>query len=170
VTVSLSPSRQNFYVAGGTLRGDAPSYVVREADWKLYSELCAGEICYALTPRQMGKSSLMVRTAARLRSDGTSVALLDLTALGQNLDIEQWYNGLLERVGQQLRLEDELEDFWAEHEHLGPLQRWTGAIRNVVLRHRTGQVIIFVDEIDAVRSLPFSTDEFFAARFFVYWV
>ena len=25
-----------------------------------------------------------------------------------------------------------------------------------------GQVVIFVDEIDAVRSLPFSTDEFFA--------
>src|SRR5204862_3659153 len=26
-----------------------------------------------------------------------------------------------------------------------------------------GAVVIFVDEIDAVRSLPFSTDEFFAA-------
>jgi len=24
--------------------------------------------------------------------------------------------------------------------------------------------VIFIDEIDAVRSLPFSTDEFFAAR------
>jgi hypothetical protein len=28
---------------------------------------------------------------------------------------------------------------------------------------RAGRIVMFVDEIDAVRSLPFSTDEFFAA-------
>jgi hypothetical protein len=32
-----------------------------------------------------------------------------------------------------------------------------------VLPQRHGRVVIFVDEIDAMRSLPFSTDEFFAA-------
>src|SRR5436189_4850991 len=37
------------------------------------------------------------------------------------------------------------------------------ALRELVLRERTGRVVIFVDEIDAVRSLPFSADEFFAA-------
>jgi Tol biopolymer transport system component len=37
------------------------------------------------------------------------------------------------------------------------------AVREVVLARRDGPVVIFVDEIDAVRSLPFSTDEFFAA-------
>ena len=37
------------------------------------------------------------------------------------------------------------------------------AIREVVLAAPPGRVVIFVDEIDAVRSLPFSTDEFFAA-------
>jgi hypothetical protein len=110
----------------------------------------------------MGKSSLMVRTAARLRQDRASVAILDLTALGQNLSADQWYNGLLGRVGQQLDLEDELETYWNTHAHLGPLQRWTGAIREVLLESTEGRVVIFIDEIDAVRSLPFSTDEFFA--------
>ena len=60
-----------------------------------------------LTARQMGKSSIMVRTAARLRENGARVAVLDLTSLGQNLTAEQWYNGLIERAGQQFRLEDE---------------------------------------------------------------
>ena len=46
---------------------------------------------------------------------------------------------------------------------LGPLQRWMQAVRRVVLPSYPGPVVIFVDEIDAVRSLPFSTDEFFAA-------
>ncbi len=116
-----------------------------------------------LTSRQMGKSSLMVRTAARLREAGAGVVLLDLTAIGQNLTAEQWYSGLLTQTGQQLELEDELEEFWDSHPKLGPLQRWMQAIRRVLLPRYQGPVVIFVDEIDAVRSLPFSTDEFFAA-------
>ena len=151
-----------FFVIGGTLPRDAACYIRREADERLYSSLRRGDICYALTPRQMGKSSLMVQTAARLRKHETSVALLDLTALGQNLTPDQWYNGLVGRIGQQLDLEDEVEDYWNTHLHQGPLQRWAGAIREVVLRLRSDRVVIFIDEIDAVRSLPFSTDEFFA--------
>jgi tRNA A-37 threonylcarbamoyl transferase component Bud32 len=53
-------------------------------------------------------------------------------------------------------------EFWQAQMHLGPLQRWMRAIRQVVLPRYVGRVVIFVDEIDAVRSLPFSTDEFFA--------
>jgi AAA-like domain/PEGA domain len=152
----------SFFVVGGTLRGDAPSYIERAADQTLYQSLQAGEICYVLTARQMGKSSLMVRTAARLRENGARVAVLDLTSLGQNLTAEQWYNGLIERAGQQFRLEDEVEDYWRRFPQLGPMRRFMRVISDAVLPVREGRVVIFVDEIDAVRSLPFSTDEFFA--------
>ncbi len=115
--------------------------------------------------RQMGKSSLMIRTANRLRAEGNSVAIVDLTAVGQNLNAEQWYDGMLALLGDQLDMEDELEEFWSANRKLGPMQRWMDAIRQVVLPHAgggVGSLIIFVDEIDAVRSLPFSADEFFA--------
>jgi hypothetical protein len=151
-----------FFVAGGTLRRDAACYIARKADRQLYESLKSGDICYVLTSRQMGKSSLMVRTAARLREEGESVVILDLTGLGQNLSPHQWYNGLLERVGQQLDLEDELEEYWLGTGHVGPMLRWMDALREVVLPHCPNRLIIFVDEIDAVRSLPFSADEFFA--------
>src|SRR5215510_7712836 len=156
-------TKHGFYVTGGTLRRDTPSYVERQADRILYESLLQGNFCYVLTSRQMGKSSLMVRTAARLREDGVGVAVLDLTATGQNLTAEQWYDGLLGRIGQRLQLEDEIEEFWLDHPRLGPLQRWMSAITEVVLPRYPGRLVIFVDEIDAVRSLPFSTDEFFAA-------
>src|SRR5207302_1156790 len=32
-----------------------------------------------------------------------------------------------------LDLEDEVEDYWLEHERQSPLQRWMGALREVVL-------------------------------------
>ncbi len=156
-------NRTPYYVTGGTLTSDAPSYVERRADRDLYDGLTAGEFCYVLTPRQMGKSSLMVRTAERLRRQGAAVAVLDLTAVGQNLSAEQWYDGLIGYVGRQLDLEDAVEDFWLANARLGPLQRWMRALREVILPRRPGRVVVFVDEIDAVRSLPFSTDEFFAA-------
>ena len=153
----------SFYVTGGTLKRDAPSYVKRHADEELHQSLREGKFCYVLTSRQMGKSSLMVRTAVRLREEGVQVAVLDLTALGTNLKVEQWYLGLLNRVGQQLDLEDELDDYWEEHRERSPLQRWTGALREVVLEKFRGSVVMLIDEIDATRSLPFSSDEFFAA-------
>jgi hypothetical protein len=155
-------SSASFYVVGGTLRRDAASYVTRDADLRILESLKQGDFCYVLTARQMGKSSLMVRTAARLRSEHIQVAVLDLTALGQNLTIEQWYNGLLERIGAQLDLEDELEQAWDRYGNLGPLQRWMRAVGEVVLASCPGSVVVFIDEIDAVRSLSFSTDEFFA--------
>jgi hypothetical protein len=152
----------SFFVVGGTLRRDAPSYISRAADQNLYTFLQAGEFCYVLTARQMGKSSLMVRTAVRLRDNGTRVAVLDLTSLGQNLTTEQWYNGLLERVGQQFGREDELEEAWLRFPQLGPMRRFMRAISDSVLPGLNDRAVVFVDEIDAVRSLPFSTDEFFA--------
>jgi WD40 repeat protein len=158
----VSTTAASFYQTGGTLRPDAPSYVERQADRDLYEGLSGGEFCYVLTARQMGKSSLMVRTAARLREDGVAVVVLDLTAIGQNLSPEQWYDGLLARMGDQLDLETELEAFWLSRERLGPLQRWVAALREVVLARRPGRLVVFVDELDVVRSLPFPSDEFFA--------
>ena len=160
-----------FYITGGTLPLDSDSYVTRQADAELLDGLRRGEFCYVLNTRQMGKSSLMVRTAHHLRQEGCRVIVLDLTAIGQNLTVEQWYFGLVARIGQQTDTEDELFAFWAERREMGPMQKFVEALRHVLLKpgkaEETGgatcnSLVLFVDEIDAVRSLSFSTDEFFA--------
>ena len=156
-----------FFTVGGTLPPDAPSYVMRQADEDLFTHLSAGHFCYLLTSRQMGKSSLMVRTTARLKAAGARVAILDLTKIGQNVTTDQWYNGLLARLGVAFGLEDKLKEYSSRSDvasrSLGPLDRWERAIREVIVASIHERIVIFVDEIDFVRSLPFPTDEFFAA-------
>src|SRR5882724_2528784 len=88
-----------FFVAGGTLTADAPSYVERQADRELQAALRAGEYCYVLDSRQVGKSSLLIRAMAALRAEGVRVASCDLQSLGTGLTSEQFYQGLLVQIG-----------------------------------------------------------------------
>lgn len=91
-----APTRP-FYVTGGTLKPGEPSYVERRADTELFESLLAGEFCYVLTARQMGKSSLMARTAKRLEQAGVCSAIVDLTQIGRERGAQaaaQWYFGI----------------------------------------------------------------------------
>jgi WD40 repeat protein len=162
--MTASPISSSFYITGGTLSREASSYVVRQADTDLYESLLAGEYCYVLNSRQMGKSSLCVRTRARLQDRGVRTAFLDLTKFGsRNLTAEQWYLALLSVVGRELDLRQELVAYWKEQSALPPLVRFFDAIRDIALPHQLTPLVVFVDEIDVTLSLPFNTDEFFAA-------
>ena len=57
----------NIYQVGGSLPVHASTYVRRLADQNLYEGLLAGNFCYVLNSRQMGKSSLRVQTMKRFR-------------------------------------------------------------------------------------------------------
>ncbi|WP_395139120.1 AAA-like domain-containing protein, partial [Armatimonas sp.] len=154
----------SFFVTGGTVPTDSPSYVERKADKELLLALQSGDYCFVLNSRQMGKSSLSVRTITKLNAAGSQTAFVDLTKIGaQNVTPEQWYAGLLAETGRSLNLRKEFVVYWKEQAQLPPVQRYFGALREVALNTITSSIVIFIDEIDAVRSLSFPVDEFFAA-------
>ncbi len=158
----MRPDPSSFFVTGGALSSEAPSYIPRRADRELIDALRAGEFCYVLTARQMGKSSLMVRAVSQLRAQNVDAVVIDLTAIGLLVTAEQWYRGLLTELGEQLGLEAELGASWHAHLDLAPTQRWLRALRDLFRSARQRPIVVFIDEIDAVRSLPFRTVDFFA--------
>jgi len=159
--------RRQFYQVKGTMAADVPSYVVRAADGELHHQVEAGEYCYVLTARQMGKSSLMIRTAERLRAEGTLVATVDLTGIGgdeQSVTADQWYYGFASVVLEGLGLEDDLDAWWDKRTRLPALKRVGGFFREILLAKTSAPIVIFVDEIDTTLNLSFAGDFFAAIR------
>lgn len=174
------PSTQSFQPEG---RGIVDSsgqgfYVVRHADDELFERLSRREPCYVLAPRQIGKSSLRIRTQQRLRAGGVLCVSVDLTSVGSGASADEWYFSIAATIHEELELPGDLEDFWRRHRRMSPVRRFRQFLHDLVLgdvdgaptprpgappeEHEGGPpVVIFLDEIDVTLALPFSRDDFF---------
>ncbi len=155
-------AEHSIYTTGGTVQAEGGIYLSRQADDQLLSLCQMGKLVYILTPRQMGKSSLMVQTKERLIEVGIRSVIIDLQGSGTNATAEQWYLGLLVLIEDQLDLETDVLAWWQDRAHLGLTQRMTQFFQEVLLVEVVEPVVIFVDEIDTTLSLDF-TDDFYAA-------
>ncbi|WP_445635188.1 hypothetical protein NSTC745_07119 [Nostoc sp. DSM 114161] len=162
------------YQVGGSLRSDDPTYVIRQADEKLYTSLKAGDFCYVLNCRQMGKSSLLQRTSYRLKEEGYSCVYLDMTRLGsEDTTPEQWYKGVTISLFYSFNLGERVnfKEWWNAQSGISSVQKLHHFVEELLLpnvqikSHNNGKgrgIIIFIDEIDSLLSLNFPVNDFFA--------
>jgi hypothetical protein len=162
-----SPCPAVRYVAGGTVQAGQGVYIERPTDATLLHLCREGAFAYVLTSRQMGKSSLMVRTAERLLEEGIRPVIIDLTELGATATAEQWYRGILEKLADQLDLTGSVARWWEDNRQQSVVQRFNGYLTAVMLRQVGHRIVVFIDEIDTTLRLDFS-DDFFASIRYLY--
>jgi hypothetical protein len=154
----ISVKQGDEYQLGGSLPEEAPSYAIRKADFDFYQGLKEGMLCYVLNSRQMGKSSLQVRTMASLKKEGFACVAFDLTELCvNNVTEDEFYSGFISHLASELNLEIDLQDWWYKHSLIHPSLRLSKFVEEVILQLEQ-DIVIFVDEIDILLNFSFKND------------
>ncbi|MDY6781726.1 MAG: CHASE2 domain-containing protein [Cyanobacteriota bacterium] len=152
--MNIEPTSFSYRCNGGSLRADDPTYIRRPADLEFYNFLKAGELCYVLNSRQMGKSSLLNQTMHRLRQEDICCISIDLSAIVEKRTAgEQLYADLIRELisGFQLKINRKALREW--YSELSPRQRFIVFIEEILLTRIQQQMVIFFDEIDSLLRL-----------------
>lgn len=116
-----------------------------------------------LGPRQMGKSSLLMRTIAQARQEKKRVAFLDFQRLGTTALTEDnlFYQRFCEWMTVNLRLPSLVEEYWDRYKLLGNPLRCTYYVQDYLLAEIDQSIFLAMDEVDKLIAAPFR-DEFFS--------
>jgi hypothetical protein len=137
-------------------------YIVRQSDALVLELLLQREYCNVLTSRQVGKSSLVNRTAPLLMNDGHKVVVIDVAGnLGTPANAADWYLAFVGEVVRQVRSRIDARAWWDAATEPTPNQRLLRFFRELATEIAQ-PITIFVDEIDHTLKFPF-TDDFFTA-------
>jgi AAA-like domain/TIR domain len=149
----------------GTMDSESLFYVERPGDGIALSTIGRQGVTLTIKgPRQMGKSSLLIRTIDGAMKAGKQVAYVDFQLFDQEalLDAEVFYRQFCMVLTEQLALPERLEEFWQAG--TGNVQRCTRYMQNYVLKELGYPLVLAMDEVDRIFDAEFRSDFFSMLR------
>ncbi len=149
----------------GTMDPESVFYVERPVDAVALETIAQSGVTLTIKgPRQMGKSSLLLRTIEAARDAGKQVVFLDFQLFDQAAlqDADTFYRQFCYCLTDELNLDDEVEQYWARP--LGNPQRCTRYVERHILKQIQEPIVLAMDEVERMFDTPFRNDFFSMLR------
>lgn len=146
---------------GGAMAAQSAFYVERPSDAVAMEAIeDEGVTLVIKAPRQMGKSSLLIRTMGAGAAAGKKIAFVDFQLFGKDAlgDADLFFRQLCSLISDELELEDCTEEYWRAP--LGNSQRASRYLGRHLLKALDEPLYLAMDEVDAVFDSPFRSDFF----------
>ncbi|MEL7358440.1 MAG: AAA-like domain-containing protein [Cyanobacteria bacterium J06560_6] len=165
------------YRVGGALTWNDPTYIERSADTELAQALRTGTFAYVLAPRQMGKSSLRIRTRYQLTQQGYQCVTIQATQLmDHHMYISHYTPDAADSHRQNRWCAALISIIWSELNigEMSSLLAWLASTSQMDASERLNKftqevlatavgsspTVIFIDEIDALIGTACQDDLF----------
>lgn len=120
-----------------------------------------GALIRIKAPRQMGKSSLMLRILNHANQQGYQTAILNFQMVDRDAlsNLDQFLQWFCNSIAGELNLEDKLADYWKGA--VSPKNRCTNYFQRFLLPELQRPVTLCLDEVDQVFEYPAIATDFF---------
>lgn len=155
-----SPSAKRLEQPEGTMDVESRFYIEREGDVVALQTIAQDGVTLTIkAPRQMGKSSLLVRVAEQAKKQGKQVIFLDFQLFQASLhDSEIFFRQLCSLLCYQLGIEDKSDKYWRIP--LTNTFRCTQFVHKEILQKQTQPILLAMDEVDSLFETEMRTDFF----------
>jgi hypothetical protein len=151
--------------AEGTMDAESRFYIERDGDGVALRALQRQGVTLTIKgPRQMGKSSLLMRVIQGALEAGREVVYLDLQQFDQEVlaEADRFYPQFCQAISEQLGLADGTVAAWAEGG--GNNQLATRYVQNQVLKALNRPLLLAMDEVDRLFEAEYRSDFFAMLR------
>lgn len=152
-----------FEMPEGTMDAQSKFYIERENTDSVAIDAIKRKGGVTLTikaPRQMGKSSLLIRTIAAATEAGKQVAFLDFQLIDKSTltDTELFFKQFCYWITETLEMDNKVDEYWDKP--LGHVQRCTRYVSKHILSSLEYPLVLAMDEVDSIFETDFRSDFF----------
>ncbi|MFN6473287.1 MAG: AAA-like domain-containing protein [Nostoc sp. SerVER01] len=145
----------------GTMESQSDFYVERSSDALALQTIEQQGVTITIKgPRQMGKSSLLIRTIKTAVNAGKQVALLDFQLFDKAAltNAELFFRQFCTWLTDELEMTDKVAEYW--NMPLGNSQRCTRYVGRYLLKEFGNPLVLAMDEVERVFDTEFRSDFF----------